>query len=82
MATNETKLPSIPPIPSNVDPQLKTYLSAIEEVTKVRLGTLGDPKDRAVTVRELIDTGLAENFKENPFDPNAGTPENTFIPTQ
>ena len=82
MATKETKLPSIPPIPSNVDPQLKTYLSAIEEVTKVRLGTLGDPKDRAVTVRELIDTGLAENFLENPFNPNAGTPDNTFIPTE
>ena len=82
MASGGTKLPSIPPIPSGVDPNLKTYLSAIEEVTKVRLGTLGDPKDRAVTVRELIDTGLAENFKENPFDPNAGTPENTFIPTE
>jgi len=82
MATNGTKIPSIPPIPSNTDPQLKTYLNAIDEALKVRLGTLGDPKDRAVTVRELIDTGLAENFKENPFDPNAGTPENTFIPTE
>tara|TARA_R100001015_G_C4633878_1_gene199418 strand:- start:645 stop:1979 length:1335 start_codon:yes stop_codon:yes gene_type:complete len=82
MATNETKLPAIPPIPSNTDPQLKTYLSALDEVLKVRLGRTGDPKDRAVTVRELIDTGLAENFKENPFDPNAGTPENTFIPTE
>lgn len=82
MATNETKLPAIPPIPSNTDPQLKTYLSAVDEALKVRLGTLGDPKDRAITVRELIDSGLAENFKENPFDPNAGTPENTFIPTE
>ena len=58
MATNETKLPAIPPIPSNTDPQLKTYLSALDEVLKVRLGRTGDPKDRAVTVRELIDTGL------------------------
>ena len=77
-----TKLPSIPPIPSDVDPNLKTYLSAVDEALKVRLGTLGDPKDRAVTVRELIDTGLAENFLENPFNPNAGTPDNTFIPTE
>ena len=77
-----TKLPSIPPIPSDVDPKLKTYLSAVDEALKVRLGTLGDPKDRAVTVRELIDTGLAENFLENPFNPNAGTPDNTFIPTE
>ena len=82
MATNETKLPSIPPIPSDVDPKLKTYLSAVDEALKVRLGTLGDPKDRAVTVRELIDTGLAENFLENPFNPDAGTPENTFVPTE
>ena len=81
MATDETKLPAIPPIPSNADPQLKTYLAAVDEVLKVRLGTLGDPKDRAVTVRELIDAGIAENFLENPFNPNAGTPENTFIPT-
>ena len=38
MATKETKLPAIPPIPSNVDPQLKTYLSAVDEALKVRLG--------------------------------------------
>ena len=82
MATNETKIPSIPPIPSDVDPKLKTYLNAVDEALKVRLGRTGDPKDRAVTVRELIDTGLAENFKENPFDPNAGTPPNTFVPTE
>jgi hypothetical protein len=82
MASSGTKLPSIPPIPSDVDPKLKTYLNAVDEALKVRLGTLGDPKDRAVTVRELIDTGLAENFLENPFNPNAGTPDNTFIPTQ
>ena len=79
---NPTKLPSIPPIPSDVDPKLKTYLNAVDEALKVRLGTLGDPKDRAVTVRELIDSGLAENFLENPFNPNAGTPDNTFIPTE
>jgi len=82
MATDATKLPAIPPIPSNVDPQLKTYLAAVDEALKVRLGRTGDPKDRAVTVRELIDTGLAENFLENPFNPNAGTPDNTFIPTE
>jgi len=81
MSTNETKLPAIPPIPSNADPQLKTYLAAVDEALKVRLGRTGDPKDRAVTVRELIDAGLAENFLENPFNPNAGTPDNTFVPT-
>ena len=82
MATKETKVPAIPPIPSGVDPQLKTYLSAVDEALKVRLGRVGDPKDRAVTVRELINSGLAENFLENPFDPNTGTPPNTFIPTE
>ena len=80
MATSGTKLPAIPPIPSNVDPQLKTYLSAVDEALKVRLGRVGDPKDRAVTVRELIDSGLAENFLEEPFNLDAGTPPNTFVP--
>ena len=82
MATKETKVPAIPPIPSGVDPQLKTYLSAVDEALKVRLGRAGDPKDRAVTVRELINSGLAENFLEDPFNPDAGTPPNTFIPTE
>lgn len=82
MATKETKVPAIPPIPSGVDPQLKLYLNAVDEALKVRLGRVGDPKDRAVTVRELINSGLAENFLENPFDPNTGTPPNTFIPTE
>ena len=80
MATSGTKLPAIPPIPSNTDPQLKTYLNAVDEALKVRLGRVGDPKDRAITVRELIDSGLAENFLEEPFNPNAGTPPNTFVP--
>jgi len=82
MATNETKVPAIPPIPSGVDPQLKVYLNALDEALKVRLGRVGDPKDRAVTVRELINSGLAENFLENPFDPNAGTPDTTFKPSE
>ena len=38
------------------------------------------PKDRAITVRELIDSGLAENFLEEPFNLDAGTPPNTFVP--
>ena len=80
MATSGTKLPAIPPIPSNVDPQLKTYLNAVDEALKVRLGTVGDPKDRAITVRELIDSGLAENFLEEPFNLDAGTPPHTFVP--
>ena len=80
MASSGTKLPAIPPIPSNTDPQLKTYLNAVDEALKVRLGRVGDPKDRAITVRELIDSGLAENFLEEPFNPNAGTPPNTFVP--
>ena len=30
----------------------------------------GDPQDRAITLRELIDSGLAKTLKANPFDPN------------
>ena len=72
MATSGTKVPSIYTVPSNVDPQLKNYMVSIQEAVEVRLGRRGDPRDRAITLRELIDSGLAEELLDNPFDPNAG----------
>ncbi len=68
-----TKLPGIPAIPPGLDPQTKAYLKALTEVVQVRSGRLGDPLDRAVTLRELINSGLAEGLKNNPFDPNQPT---------
>lgn len=68
-----TKLPGIPAIPANLDPQTKAYLKALTEVVLVRTGRIGDPLDRSVTLRELIESGLAKSLKNNRFDPSQPT---------
>ena len=65
-----TKLPGIPALPKDLPPDVAAYLNAVTQSLQVRLGQLGDPLDRAVTLRELIDSGLAEALKATPFDPN------------
>ena len=65
-----TKLPGIPALPKDLSPDVAAYLNAVTQSLQVRLGQLGDPLDRAVTLRELIDSGLAEALKATPFDPN------------
>ena len=66
-----TKVPALPPIPSNVDPAVKAWLQAAKEGLEVRLGRRGDVRDRAVTLRELIESGLAKDLSTRPYDPNA-----------
>ena len=56
----KTKIPAIKNIPPTTDRELKIALEAIKEALEVRLGQRGDPLDRAVTVRELVDSGLAK----------------------
>jgi len=73
MSTTGTKVPSLVSIPSKVDPQLKKTLDSLIEALEIRLGRRGDPRDRAITLRELIDSGLAQELLDNPFNPNAGT---------
>ena len=73
MATTGTKVPAIKNIPPKTDPELKATLESMKEAQEIRLGRRGDPRDRNVTLRELIDSGLAKQLRENPFDPNAGT---------
>ena len=80
MATSGTKIPSIVSVPSRIDPQLKNHMVSIQEALEIRLGRRGDPRDRAITLRELIDSGLAEELLDNPFDPNAGTGVVDFKP--
>jgi hypothetical protein len=72
MATTGTKVPALKNIPAGTDRELKSTLEAMKEAQEIRLGRRGDPRDRAITLRELIDSGLAKQLKENPFDPNAG----------
>ena len=58
-----TKIPGIPKPPSKLDIETKRYLETLAEVIEIRLGRKGDILDRAVTVRELIESGLAESRK-------------------
>lgn len=80
MATDGTKVPSIYKVPAKADPELRQFAESIKEALEVRLGRRGDPKDRAITLRELIDSGLAEELRDNPFDPNTGTGATDFAP--
>jgi len=65
-----TQVPALPAIPAGASPELRKYLETLSQVVSIRLGRRGDPRDRAVTLRELIDGGLAKEFASSPFDPN------------
>mgnify|MGYP001375908661 CR=1 FL=1 len=74
--TTPTTVPGIPKPPANLDAETKRYLEALTEAIEIRLGRRGDTRDRAITLRELIDSGLAKELLNNPFDPN--NPGSTF----
>ena len=59
----ETKVPSIVRPPSSLSPELRNTLASLTEALEIRLGRRGDPKDRAITLRELIDSGLAKEVE-------------------
>jgi hypothetical protein len=65
-----TKVPSVLAVPAGVSPDLRRYLEQLTETIEIRLGRRGDQRDRAITLRELIDSGLAKDLLSNPFDPN------------
>ncbi len=73
-----TKVPALKNIPTKVDRELADTLKSMKEAQEIRLGRLGDPLDRAITLRELIDSGMAKQLTNKPFNPNGTTPE--FIP--
>ena len=86
--TNPTVVPGLPKVPSDLSPQAKRYLEMLTEAVEIRLGRRGDPRDAAITFRDLIDAGLAT---EGPlvFNNNGGgttitpvvNPNNSSIPT-
>lgn len=76
-----TTLPGIGRVPRDASPELKRYLETVQETIEVRNGQRGDPKDRAVTLRELIDSGLAKELASTPFDPNNVTDGNRGFTT-
>jgi hypothetical protein len=68
----ETKIPAIKNIPAKLDSETKLALESIKEAVEVRLGRRGDSLDRAITLRELIDSGLAVVLANNPYNPSTG----------
>jgi len=66
----ETKIPAIKNIPAQIDTETKLALDSMKEALEVRLGRRGDPKDRAVTHRDLVDSGLATDLAKAPYNPN------------
>lgn len=73
-----TKLPSLSnDLPMSVDPDVRKRFGDLTEVVNVRLGLRGDPLDRAVTLRELIDSGLVSIVPNKSFV--FGGPAN-FVP--
>lgn len=74
MSADPTKVPGFPKVPASANPELRQYLEKVSEAVEIRLGRRGDPIDRAVTLRELIDSGMAKRLLARPFDPNRGGP--------
>jgi len=70
LTLNATKVPQLPAIPTDVSPATKAWMTAMTEALAIRLGRIGDQRDRAITLRELIDSGLAKDLAIRPYDPN------------
>ena len=56
--TRKSKLPSIP-VPSNVDPAVRKWMQFVAERLEVREGSRGDPLEKVVTFRDLVDIGVS-----------------------
>ncbi|SNY95578.1 phage tail tip fiber protein [Halomonas sp. hl-4] len=68
--TNRRK--SLPPIDPKTDPKLRPFLEALKEITETGDGVRGDPLDRKLTQRDLIDAGIARlrNGSQSEIGPN------------
>ncbi|QIB67179.1 hypothetical protein [Kineobactrum salinum] len=51
-------IPAIPNVPAGVNPDLRHFLTSVRDALTVRAGGSKNELDRAVTVRELVDTGI------------------------
>ena len=76
---NATKVPQLPAIPTDVSASTKAWMTAMTEALAIRLGRVGDQRDRAVTLRELIDSGLAKDLTNRPYDPNQDSDFTWFV---
>ena len=70
--TNQpTKVPALPSVPqTGITPELTTYLRNLNDAVDIRLGRKGDARDRAVTLRELIEGGIVLEANSGAFNTN------------
>lgn len=51
---------ALPPVDPQTDRKTRPFLEAIKEILEVGDGVRGDPMERKLTVRDLVDSGLAK----------------------
>lgn len=51
-----------PPVPRQVDPELRRFLEAIKEKTDIGEGDRGNPVDRFIRVSDLLDMGIVRRL--------------------
>ncbi len=79
MATGNTKVPSLPPLPTNLDPQLRNYLKSVDSHLRIKSGDAGNPKDRNLTLRDLEENDIVvPKGTVNDFSITAGVPQSKF----
>jgi hypothetical protein len=62
-----SKRTTLPPIPASATPAMKQWYSAISEIVDTGEGTRGNALDRKLTLRDLVDSGLADfKIRGNP----------------
>jgi len=66
---------TLPPVSPKVDREIKPLISAIAEILEVGEGVRGDPLDRKITYRDLLDSGIGKVKKGvKPSSPGALEP--------
>lgn len=79
---------TLPPVDPSTDPKLRPILEAIKEMQETGEGVRGDPLDRKLTLRDMVDSGLASlrngskseigPVEDDPIDNDV--PDSTLIP--
>jgi len=80
MATDYGVEPRMPPIPDLRTASVADVVAALKEWTEVRQGARGDPLDRAVTMRDLLNAGIATPGAINGLVPPGTAPIVPEIP--
>lgn len=55
-----TRRRTLPPVSPRLDAELRPLVAAIAEIIETGEGVRGDPLDRKITMRDLLDSGIAE----------------------